>query len=71
MIEELLEADPGSLQGTEILRDLEGWGSLAVMECMSRVEEKTGILLRPKQIAECQTVQDLFALMISSAQTLP
>lgn len=68
MMEELLAIEPGTLSDTQRLRELEGWGSLAVMECMAQVEEKTGILLQPKKIALCETVSDLYQLLEESNQ---
>lgn len=70
LMEELLAMEPGVLSGSERLRDLEGWGSLAVMECMARIEEKTEVVLRPKLIAACETVEDLFALLPATSSDL-
>lgn len=63
MIEQITEADEGSLSGSESLRDLDGWDSLAVIQFIARVDENFGITLTPKRLVECKTVDDLAGLL--------
>lgn len=62
-IEDLLEADAGSITGDESLDELEGWDSLAVMAFIAMVDENLGITLPAQQIASANTLQDLIALI--------
>jgi acyl carrier protein len=60
--QEILELPPGSLQGSEILSDLEKWDSLAMMSFIALASEKCGVTLSPRQLLGCQTVDDLLAI---------
>jgi acyl carrier protein len=62
-LDELVEADPGTLTGTETLRDLEGWNSLTVMGFIALIDEKFGTSVPANRIAEAKTVNDLIDLL--------
>ena len=62
-LDELIEAEPGSLNGSEQLRDLSGWNSLAVMGFIAMVDDRLGVTVSAKRLAECQTVDDLVQLL--------
>jgi acyl carrier protein len=62
-IEEILEADAGSITGDESLDDLEGWDSLAVISFIAMVDETFGITLQAQKIADANTLQDLMSLI--------
>lgn len=62
-LDELLEEDPGTLTGEESLEELETWESLTVMEFLALVDETFDVVLEPKEIAACETVNDLVALV--------
>ena len=62
-IDELLEKPDCELTGPERLEDLEGWDSMAVIGFMAIADEHFGRKLSPPNIAKCQTVDDLFALV--------
>ncbi|MGW8159237.1 MAG: acyl carrier protein [Desulfoprunum sp.] len=62
-LEEVLEADSGSIIGNEVLSDLEGWDSLAVMAFIAMVDEKFDTNLAPSKIADSKTVGDLIDLL--------
>ena len=62
-LDELLELEPGTLKGSEILDGLEGWNSLAVISFMALVDEHFGVSLQPRQIAGCSTIADLLGLL--------
>jgi acyl carrier protein len=61
-LDELLELEPDTLKGDELLEGLDGWGSLAVLGYMAIVNENTGIVVSPVQISSCSTIDDLVAL---------
>ena len=62
LIDELLELPPGTLTGDEILEGLDDWNSLAVIGFMAVANELYGVILSPKNIAACKTVNDLLEL---------
>ena len=62
-LEEILEADPGSLKGDEPLPGLEGWDSLAVVSLIAMVDEQFGMTLSPKKIAKAGSVADIIGLL--------
>lgn len=61
-IEQVLSLEPLALTGTESLRTIEQWDSLAVLGYMALVDQRFGITLDPERVARCKTVEDLFAL---------
>jgi acyl carrier protein len=62
-LEEIIEADKGSLTGSEVLKELEGWDSVAVMGFIAMVDNSLGITLDGDKIINCKTVNDLFVLV--------
>jgi acyl carrier protein len=62
MLDELLELEPGTLKGDEALDSLENWNSLAVIGYMALVNDHFGVIVAPKQIAACTTIDQLIAL---------
>ena len=62
-LEEILEADPGSLKGDEPLPGLEGWDSLAVVSLIAMVDEQFGVTLSPKEIAKAASIADIVRLL--------
>ena len=64
-LDELLEMEPGSLTGEELLQDLEAWDSLAVVGFIGLVDEQLGLSVSPDLIASCTTVDCLVNLVSS------
>ena len=62
-LEDLIEADPGSLAETSVLADTEGWDSMAIMGFISFADDELGQTPAPKAIKACVTVADLMALV--------
>jgi acyl carrier protein len=62
-LDELLELNPGTLQGPEALKEMEGWDSLSIVSFMGLAKAKANVIVSPKQIGSCRTVQDLCALV--------
>ncbi len=62
-IDEVLELEPGTLKGSEMLQDLEAWDSLSIVSFMGLAQARFHVTLPAKGVAACQSVDDLFALM--------
>ncbi len=62
LLEEVIEADPGTIKGTETLEDL-GWDSLSVLGFIAAIDERFGFDISPKELNKCKTVDDLMALL--------
>jgi acyl carrier protein len=63
MLDEIIEAEPGTLRGPEELGDVDGWDSVAVMGFIALVDEQFETTLSPKRIAACKTINDLVDLI--------
>ena len=61
-MDNLLELPAGTLQGPESLDDLENWNSLAMVEYIALVDSNTGAKVSPRQIRDCETVDQLAQL---------
>jgi acyl carrier protein len=57
----LLDLPAGTLTGGESLDDLDNWNSLAMVEYIA-LADGNGAKLSPRQIRECETVDDLARL---------
>lgn len=62
LLDELLETEPGTLTGVEMLETL-SWDSLAVVGLIALVDEQFDIALSPAKIGKCEAVNDLIALL--------
>jgi len=62
-LETAIEADEGSIQGTEKFAELERWDSLAVMAFIALVDEEFGVSLPANKIASASGVEDLIGLV--------
>jgi acyl carrier protein len=61
-LESILEADEGTVQGSSVLQDLEGWDSLAVMSTLAMFDKQFGVKVPAETIYKCRTVDELTAL---------
>jgi acyl carrier protein len=61
-IEQIVNADPGSICGTESLSDI-GWDSMANVMFIAMVDEKFSKPISPDSLAAAKTVADLHALI--------
>lgn len=66
LIDEVLEAEPGTTQIADTLEDLETWDSLAVIQFIALVDERYNVSVAPRKLADCKTVADLMALVQSA-----
>jgi acyl carrier protein len=62
-IEEIIEADENTLDGSEVLEELDGWDSLAVMGFIAMMDDNFQITIEIEKIVECKTVNDLVLLL--------
>jgi len=62
-LDEMLELPAGTLQGNEVLEQLEGWDSVAVITFIAMADSEFGAMLPPKEIAACHSVSDLADLV--------
>lgn len=62
-IDEILEFSPGTLKGTEDLKSLSSWDSLAVMSFIAMLDGSLGATVPASRIASCATVGDLADLV--------
>ena len=62
LIDKIVEARPGTIQGNEKLAELSGWDSLAVVAFISGFDKAFGSPPPADALMECKTVADLAAL---------
>ena len=62
--EDLVEVEPGSLQVTNLLADISGWDSMAILGFIAFADEKFGVSPSPKMITGCITLADLLAISL-------
>jgi acyl carrier protein len=63
MLDEIIDEEPGTIQGDEALSGLGGWDSLAVMTFIAAIDENFNVILEPRELADCQTIADLLNLV--------
>jgi len=63
LLDEITEAKPGTVKGTEQLTELEGWDSLAVVSFIAVVDEHFGVTLSAEKLQKCRSVDDLVSLL--------
>lgn len=63
LLDEIVEAEPGTLKESDELLEIEGWDSMAVMGLIAMVDEKFGITMVPEKIAKSKTVADIISLL--------
>lgn len=51
----------GTLNGTEVLKDLPGWDSLKLVELIALVDDQFGISVPVDQLAKTSRIEDLIA----------
>ena len=61
-IEQIVNAEAGSLKGSESLSDI-GWDSMASVMFIAMVDEKFSRAISPEALAAAKTVADLHALI--------
>jgi acyl carrier protein len=62
VIEEIIEAEPGSVNGSDCLVELNGWDSLSAVSFIAMADEKFDESIPASRLLQCKTVDDLAAL---------
>jgi acyl carrier protein len=63
LIDELLENEPGTIKGDDVLATLSRWDSLALMGFIALLDQHFGIIVPATRITACRTVDDLASLV--------
>lgn len=58
------EKAPAGLEITSAFRKLGCWDSLAAVLLVARIHAEFGVMVSAGELAECETVQDLLAMML-------
>jgi len=62
-IDALMEVDPGTLQGDEVLASIPEWDSMRVLSFIVLVEEQLHVVIDGSSVAKAKTVNDLLGLV--------
>lgn len=62
-LEEILELDPNTLNGDEVLLDFNQWDSLAFLSFIAMADEQFDIVIQGDKLEKIKTVADLVALV--------
>jgi acyl carrier protein len=63
LVDEIMEAEPGTVTGSEKLDELEMWDSMVALEYIALVDTQFGLVVEAEKLGECQTVDDLLTLL--------
>jgi acyl carrier protein len=62
-LEDLLELEPRTVKSENLLADLPGWDSMAVVGCIAMIDETFGVIVPASRLMQCKTVGDLAELV--------
>ncbi len=62
-LEDSLEIDEGTLDGAQVLEDLECWDSMSALIYMALADEQLHVAVTGDQIVSCKTVNDLLGIV--------
>jgi acyl carrier protein len=63
LIDEIVEASPGTVQPDQDLTELQGWDSLALVSFVAVINERFGMTLRADRVTKARSIPDLLALV--------
>jgi len=63
LLDELIESDPGTIRGDEVLANISKWDSLAVIGFIALLDQHFGVSVPAVKIMNCRTVSDLADLV--------
>lgn len=63
IIDDITESTPGTVKGGELLADMEGWDSMAVIAFQTVMKQKLDIIMTGKQLMSAKSVDDLLQLL--------
>jgi acyl carrier protein len=59
LLDELFEVDPGTTNGSTVLKDIPSWSSLTFVGLIAMIDEEYGIALSPGVIMSSETAGEL------------
>jgi len=59
LLDELFELDPGTTNGSTVLKEIPSWSSLTFVGLIAMIDEEYGIALSPGVIMSSETAGDL------------
>lgn len=62
-IEEVVDVDPGTLRGEELLDELPNWDSLAFLSFLAMADSRFGLKVAPETLRTARSVADLSAIL--------
>ena len=68
-IEQVCEWPPGTLSPSTVIEEIPGWSSLAFLGLIAMVDDAYSITLKPKQVLDSSTINDLFLVMRRSNES--
>ena len=63
ILEEVIEADPGTLSGSTRLADIQNWDSLAVIGFIAAADEHLAASVPAQKIYQCETIDQILDLL--------
>jgi len=63
VIADIVEAESGDLDGSETLKTLDGWDSLARLSLIAVIDKRLKTTLSANSVNECATINDIAALL--------
>lgn len=63
LLDELLNLEEGTMKDFSPLDSIEEWDSLAIIALMAIADERLGVHLQARCVAECKTVTELMDLL--------
>jgi acyl carrier protein len=64
LIEPICDVPANSLTGRELLADLDGWDSIAILSFIALADEKFRVSVAPSDINASRTIADLVVLVL-------
>lgn len=62
-IEQVCERPPGTLSPSTVIEEIPGWSSLTFLGLIAMVDDAYSITLKPRQVLDSPTINDLFLAM--------
>lgn len=67
-IEDIIECHRDFLTGNEMLNEIEGWDSLAIIGLIAMIDQDYNISIRAEEIIQCIKINDIITLIESKIQ---
>jgi len=61
------ETDPSEIKADTVFKELDEWSSLIALSVIAMVDEEYDVTLKGNDIRNCNTVEDLFNIVLSKA----